>query len=212
MTVALEGGEWSAVCPGHNLPPGKTWYPLYGRLGGPQGRSGWAENLVPTGIWSQSRQSVVNRYTNWANRTTVKWYVFSINHETNRRQKGVTFIYNVTTLRTQVQDTVNLAPVLHHSFPVNHVQWYLSQRVTLLLNFSANEDFFAIFWTLLTNILVDACANIKQHTWTVGPFHERSSINFGQIFDFSFSKETEASYWRRGDLPWINFKNFEEEE
>ena len=34
---------------------------------------------------------------------------------------------------------------------------------------------------------------------------------FGQIFDFSFSKETEASYWRRGDLPWINFENLEEE-
>ena len=32
-------------------------------------------------------------------------------------------------------------------------------------------------------------ANIKQQTWTVGPFHERSSINFGHIFDFSFSKE-----------------------
>jgi hypothetical protein len=26
-------------------------------------------------------------------------------------------------------------------------------------------------------------------------------INFGHIFDFSFSKETKASYRRRGDLP-----------
>jgi len=50
MTMALEGGEWSAACPGHTLPPGKTWYPFYRRLGGPQGWSGWAENLVPTGI------------------------------------------------------------------------------------------------------------------------------------------------------------------
>ena len=31
------------------------------------------------------------------------------------------------------------------------------------------------------DILVDARANIKQQTWTVGPFHERSSLNFGQI-------------------------------
>ena len=80
--------------------------------------------------------------------------------------------------------------------------------MTLLTNFSASEDFFAVFWTRkrvwirLTNVLVDARANIKQQTWTVGPFHERSSINFGQIFDFSFSNETEASYWRKGDLPW----------
>ena len=81
------------------------------------------------------------------------------------------------------------------------------------MNDPANEDFFAVFRTRLTNVLVDARANIKQQTWTVGPFQElkRSSVNFGQIFDFSFSKETEASYWRRGDLPWINFENLEEE-
>jgi len=35
MTAALEGGEWSAARPGHTLPPGKTRYPLYKRLGGP---------------------------------------------------------------------------------------------------------------------------------------------------------------------------------
>ena len=84
-------------------------------------------------------------------------------------------------------------------------------RVPRLTSDPANEDFFAVFWTRLTNVLVDARANIKQQTWTVGPFHERSSISFGQIFDFSFSKETEASYWRRGDLAWINFENLEEE-
>ena len=43
-------GEWSAACPGNTLPPGKTQYPFYRRLGGPKGRSGQAENLVPTGI------------------------------------------------------------------------------------------------------------------------------------------------------------------
>ena len=43
-------GEWSASRPGRTLPPGKTRYPLYRRLGGPQSRSGRAENLVPTGI------------------------------------------------------------------------------------------------------------------------------------------------------------------
>jgi len=52
MTAALEGGEWSAARPGRTLPPGKTHYPLYRRLGGPQGRCGRAENLVPTGIRS----------------------------------------------------------------------------------------------------------------------------------------------------------------
>ena len=51
MTAALEGGEWSAARLGRTLPPGKTRYPFYRRLGGPQGRSGRAENLVPTGIF-----------------------------------------------------------------------------------------------------------------------------------------------------------------
>ena len=39
MTAALGGGELSAACPGRTLPPGKTGYHLYRRLGGPQGRS-----------------------------------------------------------------------------------------------------------------------------------------------------------------------------
>ena len=63
MTAALEGGEWSAARPGRTLPTGKAWYLFYMRLGGPQGRSGQAENLVPTGIRSRTVQPVVSRYT-----------------------------------------------------------------------------------------------------------------------------------------------------
>jgi hypothetical protein len=55
MTAALERGEWPAACPGRTLSPGKTRYSFYRRLGGPQGRSGRAENLVPTGIRSPDR-------------------------------------------------------------------------------------------------------------------------------------------------------------
>jgi len=59
MTAALEGGEWPAPRPGRNLlPPGKTRYPFYRRLGGPQGRSGRAENLVPTKIRSRTVQPI----------------------------------------------------------------------------------------------------------------------------------------------------------
>jgi len=47
MTAALEGGEWSAARPSLTLPPRKTRYPFYRRLGGPQDRSGRAENFVP---------------------------------------------------------------------------------------------------------------------------------------------------------------------
>jgi len=59
MTAAVEGGEWSAARPGRTLPPGKTRYTFYKRLGGPQARSGRAENLVLTGIRSRTVQPVV---------------------------------------------------------------------------------------------------------------------------------------------------------
>jgi hypothetical protein len=66
--------------------------------------------------------------------------------------------------------------------------------------FRLTEIFFSLLffdlgwriWIRLTNVLVDARANIKQQIWTVGPFHERSSISFGHIFHFSFSKETDT--------------------
>jgi len=74
MTVALEGGEWSAARPGRTLPPGKTRYPLNRRLGGPRGRSGRAENLVPTGIISRTVQLVDSLYTDWATGPTKTSY------------------------------------------------------------------------------------------------------------------------------------------
>ena len=70
MTAALEGGEWSAARPGRTLPPGKTRYPFYRRLGGPPGRSGREENLFPTGIRTRTVQPVFSRYIDWATRPT----------------------------------------------------------------------------------------------------------------------------------------------
>jgi hypothetical protein len=43
-------------------PRGKTRYPLYRRLDGPQGRSGQAENLAPPGF---DPRTVVCRYTDF---------------------------------------------------------------------------------------------------------------------------------------------------
>jgi len=54
--MALEGGEGSASRPGRSLPPGKTRYLLYMRLGGPQDRSGQVRKISPsTGIRSPDR-------------------------------------------------------------------------------------------------------------------------------------------------------------
>ena len=75
-------GEWSAARSGRTLPPEKTRYQFYRRLGWPQGRSGRAENLVPTGIRSRTVQPVVNRYTDWATRPI---YIYT---HTQRKVKG----------------------------------------------------------------------------------------------------------------------------
>ena len=49
-------GEWSLSRPGRSFPPGKTQYPLYRRLGCPQGRSGQVRKISsPTGIRSPDR-------------------------------------------------------------------------------------------------------------------------------------------------------------
>ena len=73
MTTGLEEGEWSAARPGRTLPPGKSPYPLYRRLGGPQGRSGRVENLAPPGFDPRTVQPVVSRYTDLATRPTTTW-------------------------------------------------------------------------------------------------------------------------------------------
>ena len=72
MTTALERGEGSVSRPGRPLPPGKTRYPLYRRLGGPQGRSGQVRKILPPpGFDPQTVRAVANRYTHYTTRPTV---------------------------------------------------------------------------------------------------------------------------------------------
>jgi len=66
MTTALEGGEWSASRPGRSLPPGKSRYPLYRRLGGPQGRSGQVRKISPPpGFNPRTVHLVASHYTDY---------------------------------------------------------------------------------------------------------------------------------------------------
>ena len=49
------------------LPPGKTRYPFYRRLGGPQGRSGRVRKISPPpGFDPRTFQPIASRYTDWA--------------------------------------------------------------------------------------------------------------------------------------------------
>jgi hypothetical protein len=65
-TSALDGDGWSAPRPGR-FTPGKTRYPLYRRLGGPQGRSGRVRKISPPpGFDPWTVQPVASRYTDYA--------------------------------------------------------------------------------------------------------------------------------------------------
>ena len=52
--MVIEGGEGTGSHSDRSLPPGKTQYPLYKRLGGPQGRSGQVRKISPTGYDPQT--------------------------------------------------------------------------------------------------------------------------------------------------------------
>jgi hypothetical protein len=67
----LEGGEGSGPRTGRSLPKGKTRYPLYRRLGGPQGRSEQVRKTPPPpGFHPRTVQSLASRYTDYAIRPT----------------------------------------------------------------------------------------------------------------------------------------------
>jgi hypothetical protein len=58
------GGQWHAPAA---LPPGKSRYTLYRRLGGPQGRSGRVLKIsLPPGFDPRNVQLVASRYTDYA--------------------------------------------------------------------------------------------------------------------------------------------------
>ena len=63
QTSALEGGEGSAPRPGRFLPPGKTRYPLYRRLGRRLGRSEQVRKTSSPPVFDpQTVQPVDSRY------------------------------------------------------------------------------------------------------------------------------------------------------
>ena len=70
-------GEGSASRPGRSLPPGKTQYPLYRRLGGPQGRSGQVRKFSPPpGFDPRAVQPVASCYTD----CTTRPFIGNISH------------------------------------------------------------------------------------------------------------------------------------
>jgi hypothetical protein len=70
MTNGLEVGE--GFTPRPLFTPGMNRYPLYKRLGWPQGRCGQVRKIPPVpGLDPRTVQPVANRYTDWATQPTI---------------------------------------------------------------------------------------------------------------------------------------------
>jgi hypothetical protein len=79
LTSALDGGGWSMPRPGSFTSGKKTWYPLYWRLGGTQGQSGWVQKISPpTGIRTWTAQPIASRYTDYDILTHVICIIYNI--------------------------------------------------------------------------------------------------------------------------------------
>jgi hypothetical protein len=67
LTLAQDGGGWSTMRPGCFTPGKETQYPMYRRMGGPQGQAGQVQKILPPlGFDPQTVQPVASRYTDWA--------------------------------------------------------------------------------------------------------------------------------------------------
>jgi hypothetical protein len=99
--MALEGGEGSASRPAHSLLSGKTRYPLYRRLGGPQDWPGQVQKiLLSPGFDPRTLQPVASRYTDWATGPTCrhKSYIKSLEtkgHQISREVEETTEIFSL---------------------------------------------------------------------------------------------------------------------
>jgi hypothetical protein len=85
-------GKGSASRPGRFLPPGKTRYPLYGRLTAPQGPSGQMWKISPPpGLAHWTVQPVASRYTDYSTRptSTERALLLFIYYSAGARQPGL---------------------------------------------------------------------------------------------------------------------------
>jgi len=147
MTAALEGwvsGQQHA--PAALYPPGKSRYPFYRRLGGPQGQSGRAANLVPTGIRSRTAQpgtsvaiptELPGLHTHTHTHTHIYIYIY-------------TYIYIYGAIQRRNQSNRKIYPDLHISQTeswIRVIYWIGGQLLAFLSGFYfmwLSEDFMTV--------------------------------------------------------------------
>jgi len=125
----------SASHPGRLLPPGKTRYPLYRRLSGPQGRSAQVRKISPPpGFDPRTIKFVASRYTDCATgptliciRSSSKFLSSNLAIIVEKQFKGLYMLHEYTfplKSATHINLHVKDMTLLYSDWPV---QYYLLQ-------------------------------------------------------------------------------------
>ena len=181
MTTALEGGEWSAARPGRTLPPGKTRYPLYRRLGGHQGRSGQVRIISPlTGIRSPHLPALSQtlyrlRYPG-PQVCVIVYYSNGLNCFWIRLKTGCVsyFVWDVFSVYFLPSRILTSAWTdRHYTFKSTQIYFCIKPtKVLTLLETCINNQF--IIFTVITNHLCDDTGFLESRCW--GQFPAFQSI------------------------------------
>ena len=145
MTTALEGSEGSASRPSRSLSPGKTRYPLYRRLGGPQDRSGQVRKISPPpGYDPRTIQPAASRYTDVTRPTSaLKMHIYSVYRHTllhitinypDQQMQNIYIFVDLNNKLYKMHDTyIQIHQYMHYKLIRQRVSAYLSSHDQVLI-------------------------------------------------------------------------------
>ena len=132
------------------LPPGKNRYPLYRRLGGLQGRSGWVREISPPPVFDpRTVQLMASRYTDYANHALETFEVHTFCTHITRRTQSRPGLANMQPSVTSTVPVIHLNK--HNKSTENNMADLLAQNMfinynlSLLRQHTANQYFFVLY-------------------------------------------------------------------
>ena len=115
------------------LPPGKTRYPLYRRMGGPQGRSGQVRKISPPpGFDPRPVQPLASRYTDCAIPALLEYIGNQCLFLSCHMPRMILTFYS------------SYCPVYQHFSAFTGCTFYLLCTFVFCMNLRINHDYFAI--------------------------------------------------------------------
>jgi len=145
-------GRGVSITPWPLFTPGKTWYPLYRRLGGPQGQSGQVRKISsPPGFDPWTVQPIAGCYTDYATWPTVIFRAYVIMSDCKSFTVSLDqYIANQNTKHRSWTQKNETLPPKQHNFPFFFARIYctqfLSHCFTVLKSLSVN-----LIWTYLSS-------------------------------------------------------------